>query len=208
MENLLLQFNLFRITLLLNMVKNFLFSSFFFKKILFFQDPTIEDSYRKQVTIDGTTALLDILDTAGQEEFSAMRDQYMRTGKGFLIVYDITSRVSFEEVPKLREQVYRVQDRDLNDKIPMVIVGNKSDLEDSRQVTTSEGQDLARTFGVPFRETSAKTRTNVDEAWFDLVREIRRLSVNVGGEEKKKKKKMTMKSIGQNVFNKEKCTLL
>jgi len=171
-------------------------------------DPTIEDSYRKQVTIDGTTALLDILDTAGQEEFSAMRDQYMRTGKGFLIVYDITSRVSFEEVPKLREQVYRVQDRDLNDKIPMVIVGNKSDLEDSRQVTTSEGQDLARTFGVPFRETSAKTRTNVDEAWFDLVREIRRLSVNVGGEEKKKKKKMTMKSIGQNVFNKEKCTLL
>merc|ERR1712188_139359 len=86
-------------------------------------DPTIEDSYRKQVTIDDETCLLDILDTAGQEEYSAMRDQYMRTGQGFLIVYSITSRSSFDEVAQFRDQILRVKDAD---KVPIVIVGNKS----------------------------------------------------------------------------------
>ncbi|MED6273461.1 hypothetical protein CHARACLAT_006611 [Characodon lateralis] len=61
-------------------------------------DPTIEDSYRKQVVIDGETCLLDILDTAGQEEYSAMRDQYMRTGEGFLCVFAINNYKSFEDV--------------------------------------------------------------------------------------------------------------
>ena len=65
-------------------------------------DPTIEDSYRKQVTIDNETCLLDILDTAGQEEYSAMRDQYMRTGQGFLCTYAITSRSSFDEITAFR----------------------------------------------------------------------------------------------------------
>lgn len=75
-------------------------------------DPTIEDSYRKQVTIDNETCLLDILDTAGQEEYSAMRDQYMRTGQGFLMVYAITSRSSFEELVGFKDQILRVKDAD------------------------------------------------------------------------------------------------
>uniref|UniRef100_A0A2H6N306 Small monomeric GTPase n=1 Tax=Micrurus carvalhoi TaxID=3147026 RepID=A0A2H6N306_9SAUR len=66
-------------------------------------DPTIEDSYRKQVVIDGETCLLDILDTAGQEEYSAMRDQYMRTGEGFLCVFAINNTKSFEDVHHYRE---------------------------------------------------------------------------------------------------------
>lgn len=57
-----------------------------------------QDSYRKQVVIDGETCLLDILDTAGQEEYSAMRDQYMRTGEGFLCVFAINNTKSFEDV--------------------------------------------------------------------------------------------------------------
>ncbi|XP_023371233.1 GTPase NRas isoform X2 [Otolemur garnettii] len=61
-------------------------------------DPTIEDSYRKQVVIDGETCLLDILDTAGQEEYSAMRDQYMRTGEGFLCVFAINNSKSFADI--------------------------------------------------------------------------------------------------------------
>lgn len=75
-------------------------------------DPTIEDSYRKQVVIDDETCLLDVLDTAGQEEYSAMRDQYMRTGQGFALVYSITSRESFEELRAFRNQILRVKDRD------------------------------------------------------------------------------------------------
>ena len=61
-------------------------------------DPTIEDSYTKQCVIDDKVAKLDILDTAGQEEFSAMREQYMRSGEGFLLVLAVTDRASFEEV--------------------------------------------------------------------------------------------------------------
>jgi len=148
-------------------------------------DPTIEDSYRKQVTIDEETCLLDILDTAGQEEYSAMRDQYMRTGQGFLCVYAITSRTSFDEIASFREQILRVKDAD---KVPMVIAGNKSDLEDERQVTTVEGQDLAKAFVCPFMETSAKTRVNVEESFYELVREIRRQKPgnDKGGKKKKK----------------------
>merc|ERR1712184_213120 len=64
-------------------------------------DPTIEDSYQKQCVIDGTVAKLDILDTAGQEEFSAMREQYMRSGEGFLLVFSLSDRKSFEELGKM-----------------------------------------------------------------------------------------------------------
>ena len=73
-------------------------------------DPTIEDSYRKQVVIDGETCLLDILDTAGQEEYSAMRDQYMRTGEGFLLVFAVNNAKSFEDISTYREQIKRVKD--------------------------------------------------------------------------------------------------
>ena len=73
-------------------------------------DPTIEDSYRKQVVIDGETCRLDILDTAGQEEYSAMRDQYMRTGEGFLLVFAVNNAKSFEDISQYREQIKRVKD--------------------------------------------------------------------------------------------------
>jgi len=149
-------------------------------------DPTIEDSYRKQVTIDDETCLLDILDTAGQEEYSAMRDQYMRTGQGFLCVYAITSRSSFDEITSFREQILRVKDED---KVPMVLAGNKCDLEDERQVSMAEGQDLAKSFGCAFFETSAKSRINVEEAFYQLVREIRNHTRGAGGGDKGKKKK-------------------
>ncbi|CAG02393.1 unnamed protein product [Tetraodon nigroviridis] len=132
-------------------------------------DPTIEDSYRKQVVIDGETCLLDILDTAGQEEYSAMRDQYMRTGEGFLCVFAINNTKSFEDIHQYREQIKRVKD---SDDVPMVLVGNKCDLP-ARTVDTKQAQELARSYGIPFIETSAKTRQGVEDAFYTLVREIR-----------------------------------
>lgn len=90
------------------------------------------DSYRKQCVIDDEVALLDVLDTAGQEEYSAMREQYMRTGEGFLLVYSITSRQSFDEITTFQQQILRVKDKDY---FPMVVVGNKCDLEGEREVT-------------------------------------------------------------------------
>ncbi|KAJ7039595.1 ras family-domain-containing protein [Mycena alexandri] len=136
-------------------------------------DPTIEDSYRKQCVIDDEVALLDVLDTAGQEEYGAMREQYMRTGEGFLLVYSITSRDSFEEISTYHQQILRVKDQDA---FPVIVVANKCDLEYERQVGMNEGRDLAKHFGCKHIETSAKQRVNVDEAFSNLVREIRRFN--------------------------------
>lgn len=133
-------------------------------------DPTIEDSYRKQCVIDDEVALLDILDTAGQEEYSAMREQYMRTGEGFLLVYSIIDSNSYEEIQPFYQQILRVQDRD---EFPMILVGNKSDLDSERQVTAAQGRDLAKMLRVSYVETSAKQRVNVDLAFHELVRIIR-----------------------------------
>ena len=125
-------------------------------------DPTIEDSYTKQCVIDNKVAKLDILDTAGQEEFSAMREQvnfrekekhflswhttqiihlsnpnlflffqYMRSGEGFLLVFSVTDRTSFEEVSRFHKQILRVKDRD---EFPIMLVGNKADLQQQRVV--------------------------------------------------------------------------
>ena len=95
------------------------------------------DSYRKQCVIDDEVALLDVLDTAGQEEYSAMREQYMRTGEGFLLVYSITSRQSFEEILTFQQQILRVKDKDY---FRIIVIGNKCDLESERQVTTQGRQ--------------------------------------------------------------------
>ncbi|KAF5097193.1 hypothetical protein D0Z03_001469 [Geotrichum reessii] len=135
-------------------------------------DPTIEDSYRKNCLIDNEPALLDVLDTAGQEEYSAMREQYMRTGEGFLLVYSITSRSSFEEIVSFYKQILRVKDKD---SFPVVLVGNKCDLgETERAVSLEEGRSLARQFGnCKFMETSAKQRVNVEDAFYELVRQVR-----------------------------------
>lgn len=135
-------------------------------------DPTIEDSYRKQVTIDDGPALLDILDTAGQEEFSSMQDQWMRDGQGFLLVYNIIARPTFDEVSILYDKILRTKD---TDKVPIVLVGNKCDLKDQRQVEYSEGAELAKSWGCAFFEASAKIKLNNEACFFELVREIRKL---------------------------------
>ncbi|XP_048057823.1 GTP-binding protein Rit1 isoform X3 [Megalobrama amblycephala] len=94
-------------------------------------DPTIEDAYKTQIRIDDEPANLDILDTAGQAEFTAMRDQYMRAGEGFIISYSITDRRSFQEARHFKQLIYRVR-RTVD--TPVVLVGNKSDLVHLRQL--------------------------------------------------------------------------
>eukprot|EP01105_Mastigella_eilhardi_P003116 TRINITY_DN13963_c0_g1_i4.p1 TRINITY_DN13963_c0_g1~~TRINITY_DN13963_c0_g1_i4.p1 ORF type:complete len:215 (+),score=42.55 TRINITY_DN13963_c0_g1_i4:2-646(+) len=166
-------------------------------------DPTIEDSYRMQTEVDGRAALLDILDTAGQEEYlpplpsdpltchsySALRDQYIRAGQGFLLVYSITSKASFLDIPSLRQQIYRARDVDYDVPIPVILCGNKCDLESERQVATNEGQDLAKSWNQTFFETSALTRLNVETAFHMCVRRIREQCDKVGAEKGKKGKR-------------------
>lgn len=134
-------------------------------------DPTIEDSYRKQCVIDSEVVILDILDTAGQEEYSAMREQYMRTGEGFLLVYSVNSKNSFEELMVYYQQILRVKD---SDYVPVFLVGNKADLsDDEREVSFEDGAKMAKQIHAPFLETSAKENINVEDAFFGLVKLIR-----------------------------------
>ena len=137
-----------------------------------YYDPTIEDSYRKQVEVDAKVSLLQILDTAGQEEFQVMRDGWMRNGDCFLLVFSATSRRSFDELETYRTHLQRVKDTD--DPVPVVIMMNKIDLVDERQVGVEEAEELAKRWGCPLIKASAKEKTNITEGFEEAVREHRR----------------------------------
>lgn len=98
-----------------------------------------------------------------------MRDNYYRTGEGFMCVYSIVMQDSFDKLENFFEQILRVTNKD---KIPFMLIGNKLDLEDERQVDPMRGQELAAKYDCPFMETSAKTNTNVEEAFLTLVRDV------------------------------------
>lgn len=129
-------------------------------------DPTKADTYRKKVTLDGQEAMLDILDTAGQEEYAAIRDNYYRTGEGFMCVFSVAEKESFQQTLEFREQVVRVLD---DETIPFVLVGNKCDLP-NRQVTYAEGEKRAAQWKCPYIEISAKTKLNVDKVFETILK--------------------------------------
>ncbi|KAF2727184.1 ras-domain-containing protein [Polyplosphaeria fusca] len=157
-------------------------------------DPTIEDSYRKQVQIDGQSCMLEVLDTAGQEEYIALRDQWIRDGEGFVLVYSISSRSSFARIQKFHHQIQRVKETSLSGSptypgsplsasshnsgsfgpAPVMLVGNKCDRVTEREVSTQEGSALAKELGCDFVEASAKNCVNVEKAFFEVVRQLRR----------------------------------
>ncbi|XP_047383256.1 ras-related protein R-Ras2-like [Sciurus carolinensis] len=100
-----------------------------------------------------------------------MRGQCMRTGQGFLSAFSVTDRGSFEDICKFQRQILRVKDRD---EFPIILIGDKADLDHQRQVTQEEGQQLARQLEVTYMEASAKIRMNVDQAFHELVRVLRK----------------------------------
>jgi GTPase KRas protein len=136
-----------------------------------FYDPTIEDSYRKSFRVGECMILAEILDTAGQEEYKALRDSYMRQMDGFLCVYSIIDKKSFEEIrDDFVEHIRRIKDADL---FPCVIYGNKNDLESERMIKTQDVKDYADRIGAAFYEGSAKRRLHVEDAFYSLVQKIR-----------------------------------
>ncbi|KAG0349490.1 Ras GTPase ras2 [Podila humilis] len=149
-------------------------------------DPTIEDSYRKQVVIDDQSCILEVLDTAGQEEYTALRDQWIRDGEGFLLVYSIAARSTFERISRFRDQIERVKDRD---DVPLMLVGNKCDRLTDREVSREEGQQMAKQMRCEFTETSAKTCVNVERSFYNVVRMIRHERDGTTGFKHKKKTK-------------------
>merc|ERR1719510_2479496 len=129
---------------------------------------------------------------AGQEDYAAIRDNYFRSGEGFLCVFSITEEDSFQATQEFREQILRVKGDNI---IPFILVGNKADLVGSRQVQQGTANGKASEWNVPYVETSAKTRENVDKVFYDLMREIRSRKVSddsQGKTDKVKNKKKKM----------------
>jgi GTPase KRas protein len=133
--------------------------------------------------------MLEVLDTAGQEEYTALRDQWIRDGEGFVLVYSISSRSSFTRIQKFHHQIQRVKESSSSPSsypgsplsaiappphVPVMLVGNKSDRVTEREVSTQEGHALARELGCDFVEASAKNCINVEKAFYDVVRQLRR----------------------------------
>jgi len=133
--------------------------------------------------------MMDIMDTAGQEEYSALRDNYMKTGEGFLLVFSITNHSTFDTTTKLRTNILRLKEG-MTD-FPIVLTGNKCDLEDERLVRKDEAEAQAGQWKVPYIETSAKMNINVNEAFYKVVRQIllwRNNHPGTGGSKEKKRR--------------------
>src|SRR6478609_1096809 len=133
--------------------------------------------------------MLEVLDTAGQEEYTALRDQWIRDGEGFILVYSVSSRSSFSRIKRFHHQIQRVKESTASSPsypgspiasisstspVPIMLVGNKSDRVSDREVSTQEGHALARELGCEFVEASAKNCINVEKAFYDVVRILRR----------------------------------
>ncbi|KAK4056420.1 Ras- protein rsr1 [Microbotryomycetes sp. JL221] len=150
----------------------------------FVVDPTVEDSYRRLVTVDNITVSLEIMDTAGTEQFLALHSMYMKSGDGFLLVFSLTSLESIAELKSIREQIQRIKEVPTGRRVPMVLVGNKCDLVSDnqslrlelRQVAIKMSQDWG---GIPYFETSARKDLNVRDVFEDLVRQM--IKAGAGG---------------------------
>lgn len=129
-----------------------------------YHDPTVEDSYIKKTTLGDRTFLLEILDTAGQEDFKVLRDIFVRKSDLFILVFDLTNNESIKFVEQIYQKIVQTKEGSV---YGIVLVGNKADLERGKNgVSLEEGQKLAKQFeAISYFETSAKTRTNVSEAF-------------------------------------------
>lgn len=132
--------------------------------------PTIENQYSKSIRFKGQDFEIEILDTSGQDEFSIMNQKHLIGVHGYVLVYSITSRSSFEMIRIINDKILHSTG---TESVPMVLVGNKSDLAgNQRQVTEAEGRSLAGEMGCGFVETSARNNENVATCFQVLIQEV------------------------------------
>ncbi|GAA6008267.1 hypothetical protein JCM11491_001949 [Sporobolomyces phaffii] len=146
-------------------------------------DPTVEDSYSTQLSLDGKDYAIEIIDTAGQEEYRGLwAETSAREGDGFILTYAIDSQDSFELLPDFLHTLRKAkspQDNPTpamtpeNTPFPFIVVGNKCDKPPTeRVVSAQQGLGLARNAGGLFYEVSAKQRVNIDAFFSTLVRAV------------------------------------
>lgn len=149
-------------------------------------EPTIQDNYYKKTIIDGKQVTIEILDTAGQEEYISFLHYWLadEEKEGYLFVYNITERNQFDNLVLWRDAILKYNG--LNATIPMVLCGNKCDLESERKVSIMEGKALANEWEIPFFETSAKKNINVEKCFNSLVYQMKEIYEGKDQESNKK----------------------
>ncbi|XP_044152070.1 ras-related protein Rab-37 isoform X2 [Bufo gargarizans] len=130
------------------------------------------DFRNKVVTVDGLKVKLQIWDTAGQERFRSVTHAYYRDAQALLLLYDITSKTSFDNVRAWLTEVHEYAHKD----VVIMLLGNKCDITSGRVVRTEDGESLAKDYGIPFMETSAKTGVNVELAFTAIAKELKQRS--------------------------------
>ena len=130
-------------------------------------DTTIEDSYSIPAKIDDIKCQLDILDTAGQDDYQTMLDTWINSADGFILVYSIDNKDSFEAIKNRYERILKLKD---GQKVSVIIAGNKCDLEENRKVSREEVENFCHTNKISFLETSALKTINVKEVFLCVAR--------------------------------------
>ena len=138
-------------------------------------DNTFQESYLSTVGLDfkvknvqlddGNTYRVQIWDTAGQDRFHAITRNYFKNAHGIILIYDVTLIESFQNVKNWIKQIKE----EVTDKVSIILVGNKIDMENQRVVSKEEGEKMAASYGLKFFECSAKTGENVEEIFKDIV---------------------------------------
>jgi len=123
----------------------------------------------RTIELDGKKIKLQIWDTAGQERFRTITTAYYRGAMGIMLVYDITNEKSFDNI---KNWIRNIEEHASAD-VEKMILGNKCDMNDRRQVSKERGEQLAIEYGIKFMETSAKASINVEQAFFTLARDIK-----------------------------------
>uniref|UniRef100_A0A0K8TP14 Uncharacterized protein n=1 Tax=Tabanus bromius TaxID=304241 RepID=A0A0K8TP14_TABBR len=129
-------------------------------------DPTIENTFTKVTRVNSQEYVVTIVDTAGQDEYSIFPPQYSMDFHGYVLVYSITSQKSFEVIQIIHEKLLDSMGKA---HVPVVLVGNKTDLHQERAVTTEEGRKLAERWKATFLETSAKQNESVADIFHQLL---------------------------------------
>ena len=130
-------------------------------------DTTIEDSYSIPAKIDDFQCQFEILDTAGQDDYQTMIDTWINSVEGFILVYSIESKDSFESTKKIYERIIKLKG---DKKYSIIFVGNKCDLEEYRQVSREEVENFCNTKNIYFLEASALKIINIKEIFLCIAR--------------------------------------
>jgi len=132
-------------------------------------DPYYEGSYRKNLVVDNERFCLDILDTAMDDDEPPNLNNIIQEYEGIILMYSLTYHDSFDKISEYYSLVMNIKN---TSNVPMILLGNKIDLENDRQVETNEGESIANVYNIPFFEISAKNNIKVEESFVELVKEI------------------------------------